>query len=77
MKFSLQIVSPEKLPIDDTVLHVESELDIWSSVASWAHRLRHMPNARIRVQDSSGGILVQTSVRAALLVSQEPEQPAA
>ena len=77
MKFTMKIIGPDRQSIGEKTLHVESETDIWSNVVACAHRFRHMPGARIRVLDSRGGILVLTSVTAALLVSSEQEQPAA
>ena len=76
MKFALQIRGPERQPVGDKTLHLESEADIWAHVVSCARRYKHMPHGRIRVLDSNGGILVLTSVMAALLVSDEAEQAA-
>jgi hypothetical protein len=70
MKFTLQIRGPERQSIGDKTLHLDSESHIWPNV------VRHLPHAHIRVLDSSGGILVLTSVMAALLVSDEAEQAA-
>jgi hypothetical protein len=77
MKFTMQIRGPERQTIGEETLQVVSEVNIWPNVVSCAQRFRHIPHARIRVLDSNGGILVLTSVIAALVVSNEVELPSA
>jgi hypothetical protein len=50
--------------------------EIWSHVVRVARSLRNVPDVRLRVVDADGGILVLTSVTAALL-SSEVEKSAA
>ena len=72
MRFMLEIVGPDRRMLDRNELWVDAESEIWSRVAAVARGLKDLPHARIRVVDAQGGIVVLTSVIAALLVEARP-----
>lgn len=72
MRFMLEIVGPDRIMLDRKEIRVDAESDIWGRVAAVARRMKDLPHARIRVLDGEGGIVVLTSVVAALLVEVRP-----
>lgn len=76
MDLTITITGLNSRHIAEEPLRVSSDSEIWPHVVRVARSLRNVPDARLRVVDANGGILVLTSVTAALL-SSEVEKSAA
>lgn len=69
---TLRLVAPDGALADTREFEVAAVADAWREVAAEAQAFAAMGSARIRVSDQNGGIVILTSVAAALLADQLP-----
>jgi hypothetical protein len=77
MQYQVEVFEPRRQQTTRKIIHVKTEFAIWPHVVETARRLRDSSDARIRVRDEKGEVVVLTSAAAALLVSTEYDQSAA
>ena len=71
MAYTLEVVGADNRLVFEEKLELSGERDAWSYVVCCARRLKDGHGMRIRVRDETGGLLILTSVVAALLVDKE------